>query len=32
MGDAAPGWLEANGLPARLIAADGTVVKIGGWP
>jgi thiamine biosynthesis lipoprotein len=32
MGDAAPAWLEANGLPARLVAADGTVVKLGGWP
>jgi thiamine biosynthesis lipoprotein len=32
MGDAAVAWLEANGLPARLVAADGTILRIGGWP
>jgi thiamine biosynthesis lipoprotein len=25
-------WLEATGLPARLVAADGTVRSLGGWP
>ncbi len=25
-------WLRATGLPARLVAADGTVVGVGGWP
>lgn len=32
MGDAAPAWLTANALPARLVAADGTIVRLGGWP
>ncbi len=32
MGAAALAWLEANGLPARLVAADGTIIRIGGWP
>jgi FAD:protein FMN transferase len=31
-GKSAPGWLESAGLPARLLAADGTVVRVGGWP
>jgi thiamine biosynthesis lipoprotein len=31
-GAAAPVWLEAAGLPARLIAADGTVRVTSGWP
>ncbi len=25
-------WLASTGLPARLVAADGTVETIGGWP
>jgi thiamine biosynthesis lipoprotein len=28
----APGWLESLGLPARLVASDGTVVRVGAWP
>jgi thiamine biosynthesis lipoprotein len=32
LGDAAPAWLEAAGYPARLVALDGTVARIGGWP
>ncbi len=32
MGDAAPAWLDANGLTARLVAADGMIVRLGGWP
>jgi thiamine biosynthesis lipoprotein len=29
---AAPDWLEALGLPARLVSWDGSVVHVGGWP
>ena len=29
---AAPGWLETLGLPARLVAIDGTVSFAAGWP
>ena len=32
LGDDAPGWLDAAGLPARLVGNDGRVVRIGGWP
>ena len=32
MGESAPAWLAASGLPARLVAADGTLVRVGGWP
>jgi FAD:protein FMN transferase len=32
MGDAAPAWLTASGLPARLVATDGRIVRLGGWP
>lgn len=32
LGDDAPAWLEANGIPARLDAADGRVVTTTGWP
>lgn len=32
LGPAAPGWLTARGLPARLVGADGGVVTVGGWP
>jgi thiamine biosynthesis lipoprotein len=28
----APRWLAAAGLPARLVAVDGTVVRVAGWP
>jgi thiamine biosynthesis lipoprotein ApbE len=28
----APAWLASKGLPARLLAADGAVTLIGGWP
>lgn len=31
MGTTAPQWLEARGLPARLVATAGTVVRVGGW-
>jgi thiamine biosynthesis lipoprotein ApbE len=32
LGRDAPGWLEANGLPARLVATDGSVTTVCGWP
>ena len=32
LGDDAPAWLEANGIPARLDGADGHVVTTTGWP
>jgi thiamine biosynthesis lipoprotein len=32
LGRDAPTWLEALGLPARLVGADGTVVRVAGWP
>jgi thiamine biosynthesis lipoprotein len=32
LGDAAPAWLEERGLAARLVRADGSVVRTGGWP
>ncbi|HXI80875.1 MAG TPA: FAD:protein FMN transferase [Verrucomicrobiae bacterium] len=32
MGVDAVGWLERTGLAARLVAVDGTVIRIGGWP
>ncbi len=28
----APGWLARLGLPARLVAADGSVRTTSGWP
>ena len=31
-GDAAPAWLESAGMPARLVAADGKVLRVGAWP
>jgi len=31
-GRAARGWLGRTGVSARLVAADGTVVVVGGWP
>jgi thiamine biosynthesis lipoprotein len=32
MGARAVGWLERLGLPARLLACDGPVVTVAGWP
>lgn len=32
LGDAAPDWLEASRAPARLVAHDGTVRHLSGWP
>ena len=32
LGDAGADWLAANGYPARLTAADGSVVRLNGWP
>jgi thiamine biosynthesis lipoprotein ApbE len=31
-GGAAPDWLTGLGLPARLVAGDGRVQTVGGWP
>jgi len=31
-GHRAPGWLKEIGLPARLVAQDGTVQTVAGWP
>jgi thiamine biosynthesis lipoprotein len=31
-GERAIGWLEQLGLPSRLVAADGSVVHVAGWP
>ena len=32
LGPDAPAWLEARRLPARLVAGDGSVVRVAGWP
>ncbi len=32
LGEQAPLWLTALGLPARLVRRDGTVVTLNGWP
>ena len=32
LGDAATAWLEERGLPARLVRADGSVLRTGEWP
>ena len=32
LGADAPAWLEARRLPARLVRADGAVVRVSGWP
>jgi thiamine biosynthesis lipoprotein len=32
LGDAAPAWLTARAMPARLVASDGSVTTVGGWP
>lgn len=31
LGDQAVEWLEARGLPARIVATDGLTVRTGGW-
>jgi thiamine biosynthesis lipoprotein len=31
-GDAAPRWLAGSCLPSRLVAADGSIRRLGGWP
>ena len=31
LGHDAPAWLTARGLPARLVARDGSVTRVGGW-
>src|SRR5947209_1054308 len=31
-GDRAPGWLERQRLPSRLVRGDGTVLHLAGWP
>jgi thiamine biosynthesis lipoprotein len=31
-GDAAPQWLSEVRLPARLVADDGTIIRVAGWP
>ncbi|MEW6225400.1 MAG: FAD:protein FMN transferase [Chloroflexota bacterium] len=32
LGEAAPAWLEAARLPARLVDGDGGVLRLAGWP
>ena len=32
LGAAAPAWLARRGLPARLVATDGAVLHLNGWP
>jgi FAD:protein FMN transferase len=32
LGDEAPGWLEARGLPARLVDHAGATLALAGWP
>lgn len=32
MGAGAEAWLRARGLPARLVGADGAILRLGGWP
>ena len=32
MGASAVGWLDAHGLPARLVDRDGSVHRVSGWP
>ncbi len=32
LGEGAPHWLAARGLPARLVSADGDVVTVAQWP
>ena len=32
LGERAVGWLRALGLPARLVCADGRIIRLCGWP
>jgi thiamine biosynthesis lipoprotein len=32
MGDDGPAWVAELGLPARFVAHDGAVTRVGGWP
>jgi FAD:protein FMN transferase len=32
LGEQAPGWLSERRLPARLVRANGEVVRVAGWP
>ena len=32
LGDGAVSWLRRHGFPARLVARDGAVLHLGGWP
>ncbi len=32
LGEAAPAWLAARGLPGRAVRRDGSVVLVGAWP
>jgi len=32
MGEAAAAWLQTASLPARLVANDGAITRLGGWP
>jgi thiamine biosynthesis lipoprotein len=31
-GEPAVGWLQAHRLPGRLVAADGSITRVAGWP
>ena len=31
-GTTAPEWLDAQGIPARLVGRDGSVIRVGPWP
>ena len=31
-GASAPRWLASLGLPARLVAPDGSILTVGAWP
>ena len=32
LGSEAPSWLRQRELPARLVATDGTILRVAGWP
>jgi thiamine biosynthesis lipoprotein len=32
LGEDAPDWLDDHGVSARLVAVDGTVLRLGAWP
>lgn len=32
LGDGAVGWLEAEGLPSRLVSSEGMITGLNGWP